>query len=216
MDPQVSTSFIPKKNLDNGVSRAHNAAGATGLVLLISILIFVASLVAAGGVFLYKGILAQSISGMSEMLKKNEDAYDFPLIQEFMRTDARIREAQTLLSKHIAPSAIFSFLSMQTLKKVQFVSFDYSLKADGTINLELKGIADSFSTIALQSDQFGANKLLKDVVFSGVSADPQSSKVAFSVSANMVPSVILYSSVLAASAGGAPAETAPAESATPQ
>lgn len=203
MDPQVSTSFIPKKNLDNGASRSRGGASATGLVLLIAILIFITSLVAAGAVFLYKGYLNTSILSMSTMLKTNEDAYDFPLIQEFMRTDSRIKEAQTLLNKHVAPSAIFAFLSMQTLEKVQLTSFDYVLKSDGTISLVVKGIADSFSTIALQSDQLGASKLLKDVVFSEVGAD-NTGKVGFSVSATMQPSIILYSNVLsAAPLGGA-------------
>lgn len=196
MDPQVSTSFIPKKNLET-VSARPGGAG-TGLVLLVAILIFIASLIAAGAVFAYEQLLTQSIASKAQSLSLNEKAYDPGVIDELSRVDDRIAQAQMLLKKHIAPSAIFAFLSQQTLEKVQFVSFGYDSNADGSAKLTLGGLADSFSTVALQSDQFGASKILKDVVFSGVSVDQTSGKVSFSVSATIDPSLILYSNALSA------------------
>lgn len=198
MDPQVSTSFIPKKNFDTGSSRSGGSGGA-GLIVLLAILIFVASLVAAGGIFAYQKLLTQSIANKSASLKANEDAYNLVVIQELVRADSRINEADVLLNKHVAPSEIFSFLSLQTLEKVQFTSFDYSLKPDGTTEIALHGLADSFSTIALQSDQFGASKILKDVVFSDVNLDSDKGKVTFSVTATVAPSLILYTNALSAS-----------------
>ena len=163
---------------------------------MLAILIFVASLVAAGGIFAYQKLLTQSIASKSASLKANEDAYNLTVIQELIRADSRINEAGVLLNKHIAPSEIFAFLSMQTLEKVQFDSFEYSLKQDGTTDISLGGLADSFSTIALQSDQFGASKILRDVVFSDVNLDPDKGKVTFSVSATVAPSLILYTNAL--------------------
>ncbi len=199
MDPQVSSSFIPKKNLESAVTRPSGRS--TGLLLLLAILIFVASLVAAGGVFAYKGLLKQSIASKSNSLSLNQKAYDPGVIQELTRVDTRINEANTLLDKHIAPSAIFGFLSQQTLEKVQFVNFNYEggTGIDGSSKISLNGLADSFSTVALQSDQFGASKILKDVVFSGVTVDATTGKVSFSVSASIVPSLTLYTNVLSAS-----------------
>ena len=212
MDPQVSTSFIPKKQFDGGSNRSRGLVGVGGLVLLIAILIFIAALVAAGGVFTYKKLLTQSIASMSASLALNEKAYDPGVIQELSRSDARINEAQGLLGKHLAPSAIFAYLGMQTLERVQFTTFSYSLKQDGSADIALGGVADSFSTVALQSDQFSASKVLKDVVFSGVNIDSATGQVAFSVSANLAASVINYAKTLnAGSASGA--DTA---SSTPQ
>ena len=196
MDPQVSTSFIPKKNLET-VSARPSGRG-TGLILLIAILIFVASLVAAGGVFAYKQLLTQSIASKSASLALNEKAYDPGVIDELGRVDTRIAQAKNLLHAHVAPSAIFSFLGQQTLEKVQFLTYDYSLQPDGSAKISLTGLADSFSTVALQSDQFGASKILKEVVFSGVSVDTATSKVTFAVSAIVDPSLILYSNAIIA------------------
>ncbi len=196
MDPQVSPSFIPKKNLET-ISARPSGRG-TGLVLLIAILIFLASLIAAGAVFAYEKLLAQSISSKSASLALNEKAYDPAVIQELSRVDTRISQAKDLLSKHVAPSAIFGFLSQQTLEKVQFTSFGYTLGADGSGKISLKGIADSFSTVALQSDQLGASKILKDVEFSGVSVDSTTGKVGFSVAATIDSSLINYGNALSA------------------
>jgi len=194
MDPQVSNSFIPKKNLETAAARP--AGKGTGLLLLLAVLIFVASLVAAGSVFAYQGLLKQSISSKSASLKLNEKAYDPGVIQELIRVDSRLNEAKSLLEKHIAPSAIFAFLAQQTLEKVQFTNFSYSVSADGSSKIGLNGLADSFSTVALQSDQFGASKILKNVVFSGVTVDAASGKVGFSVSADVASSLTLYSNAL--------------------
>lgn len=194
MDPQVSNSFIPKKNLETASARP--AGKGTGLLLLLAVLIFVASLVAAGSVFAYQGLLKQSIANKSASLKLNEKAYDPGVIQELIRVDTRLNEAKSLLDKHIAPSAIFAFLAQQTLEKVQFVNFSYNVSQDGSSKITLNGLADSFSTVALQSDQLGASKILKNVVFSGVTVDAASGKVGFSVSADVASSLTLYSNAL--------------------
>lgn len=198
MDPQVSTSFIPKKNLESASAASQGLGKGTGLVLLVAALIFITSLVAAGGVFLYENLLKQSIISKSESLKLNEKAYDPGVIQELSRADLRINEAKKLLEKHVAPSPIFSFLGQQTLEKVQFVEFSLSIEGSGENKLSLKGIADSFSTVALQSRQFGASKTLKDVVFSGVGGDASTGKISFIVSATVDPTLTLYSNALIA------------------
>jgi hypothetical protein len=197
MDPTASNSFIPKKNLEGGYAR-RGRGGATGLVLLVAILFFIASLVAAGGVFLYKGILTASIKNKAASLELNEKAYDPDVIKELLRIDDRINQAQKLLAAHIAPSAIFAFLSQQTLQNVQLTKFVYEMK-DGAPHLTIDGVADSFSSVALQSDQFAASKTLKDIVFSGVDVSAETKKVGFTVNASIVPSLIQYASVLSAS-----------------
>ena len=211
MDPQVSSSFIPKKTMESAVTRPSGRS--TGLLLLLAVLIFVASLVAAGGVFAYKGLLKQSIASKSNSLTLNQKAYDPGVIQELTRVDTRINEANILLDKHIAPSAIFGFLSQQTLEKVQFVNFTYDAGGtDGSSKISLNGLADSFSTVALQSDQFGASKALKDIIFSGVNSDT-TGKINFSVSATIVPSLISYSNALSATPA-TPIEVPPASTAS--
>ena len=193
MDPQAGTSFIPKKPLDTGISRG----GAFGLFFLIALLLFIASLMAAGGAYLYQQYLNQSIASKSDSLARAEGAYDPAVIKDLLRLDARIGQAQTLMQKHVAASAIFAFLSTQTLEKVAFSSFDYSVESDGSASITMSGVADSFSTVALQSDQFGNSKLLSDVVFSGITVDPNTGRIHFSVAATVDPSLINYANSLA-------------------
>jgi hypothetical protein len=212
MDPQVSPSFIPKKSLET-VSARPSGKG-TGLFLLIAILIFMASVIAAGAVFAYEKLLTQSITSKSNSLSLNQKAYDPGVIQELSRMDSRINEAKKLLASHIAPSAIFAFLSQQTLEKVQFNAYDYALSPDGSAKITLSGIADSFSTVALQSDQFGASKILKEVVFSGVTVDATSGKVNFSVNAVIDPSLIVYSNAITANPATPIEDTAPVQTST--
>ena len=197
MDPQVQASFIPKKSLD--VSAAPHGGGFSGLVFLISLLIFISSLVAAGAAFAYTQYLHNAIASKSKSLALDEGAYDPGTIQDLVRLDSRLTQAKILLDKHVAVTGIFAFLATQTLPNVSFGSFDYALGNDGSAKITLTGTADSFSTVALQSDQFGGNKLLKDVVFSGITADA-TGRVSFSVSATVDPSVLSYSASLGQSA----------------
>ena len=189
MPPQAPTSFIPKKPLDSGMT--YRESGGLGFLFFISLFIFIASLVAAGGVFAYQNFLASSVASKSSSLQKAEGAFDPSTINDLVRLDSRINNAETLLQNHVAASAVFAFLSQQTLQNVQFTSFDYELQSDNSANITLAGQADSFSTVALQSDQFGASSLLKNVVFSDVKTGTGGT-VSFSVSATVVPALINY------------------------
>ena len=196
MDPQAQTSFIPKKPLDTGMRRG--GGGTYGLFFLIALLIFIASLIAAGGAFLYQQYLQQELASKMDSLKKTEDAYDPAVIQDLLRLDDRINNAEMLLNKHVAISSIFAFIGTQTLKNVYFTTFNYQLNPDGSANISLNGVADSFATVALQSDQMGSAKLLKNVVFSGIGGS-QGGTIAFSLAATVDASVINYRNVLSGS-----------------
>ncbi len=189
MPPQVPTSFIPKKPLDTG--NAYHESGGVGFFFFIALFIFIASLVAGGGVFAYQGFLTSSIASKSASLQAAEGAFDLATVQDLIRLDSRINNANVLLSSHVAPSGIFNFLSQQTLANVQFTDFQYALQSDGTASIIMAGVADSFSSVALQSDQFGASKLLKDVVFFDIKVGTNGT-VSFSVAATIDPSLINY------------------------
>lgn len=206
MDPQVSSSFIPKKPL---VVERRSAGGVGGLLVFITILVFIASGVAAGAVFAYDQYLNSSLASKGESLKRAEGAYDPGVIQNLIRLDTRITESGKILNKHISPSAIFAFLSNETLERVQLTSFDYTRASDGTVSINLDGQADSFSTLALQSDQFGSNTMLKDVIFSNIDIEPKTGKVNFSVKAGVDSGALLYSKSLTPSAA---APSTPVES----
>jgi hypothetical protein len=199
MDSQIPSSFIPKKPLNTPTNRKGGTAMGM-FIFLISMLVFVASIVSAAGAFAYQGFLTSSLAQKTDTLQKAEAAFDPSAIQDLVRLDSRINNAEALMQKHISALAIFNFLAGQTLVNVQFTTFTYELQPDNSANITLGGLADGFSTVALQSDQLGASKVLKDVVFSGIVVDP-TGKVAFNVKATIDSSLINYAKSLTAGAG---------------
>lgn len=191
MDPQASASFIPKKPLTS----ESRSGGGGGLLTILALLLFLISMVAGGATFLYEQYLKTSITAKADSLKRAEGAYDPGVIQDLTRLDARIREARLLMEKHVAPTAFFTFLSGATLENVQFTSFTYVLEPDGAALITLDGVARSFSAVALQSDNFGASRALRNVVFSDISVDEEGG-VTFAVSATVDPALLLYSKTL--------------------
>jgi hypothetical protein len=95
----------------------------------------------------------------------------------------------------VAPSAIFFFLSSNTLERVRFTSFDYTVGESGGASIQLDGVTDDFATIALQSDQFGASKVLRNIIFSDIAVEPEGG-VTFALSATVDPTLLLYSNNL--------------------
>ncbi len=187
MDPNVQGSFIPKQALN----RAQSRGGGLGLFFLASILVFVMSLIAAGGAFAYQGVLNKQIADKDVSLQKAEGAFDATAIDDLLRMDTRLTQAKLLLDKHVSTSGIFTLLSQITLEKVQILGMNLTMNTDGSGKLSANGVGDSFSTVALQSDAFGSSKFLRDVIFSGVSVG-EGGKVSFNVSATVDPSVLLY------------------------
>ena len=204
MDPQAQASFIPKKSLDVSV---NNRGSGVGLVFLIALLIFVASIVAAGAAFAYTQYLTNAITSKSKSLALAEGAYDPGSIQDLARLDIRLTQAKILLDKHVAATGVFAFLATQTLNTVSFSNFSYELNTDGSAKITMQGTADSFATVALQSDQFDGNRLFSDVIFSGITADA-TGRINFSVSATVDASVLSYSASLANGAVPVPASAA--------
>lgn len=199
MDPVAQGSFIPKQSL-----AAAGRSSGVGLFLLLALLVFVMSLLAAGGSFAYEQFLNKRIADKDAQLRLAEGAFNATTIQDLVRMDQRLTQAQTLLGKHVAPSALFYFLSTITLERVQLTSMDLVVQPDGSADITLSGSADSFSTVALQSDKIGGSKLLRDVIFSGINVT-ESGRVNFAVNASADASLISYTKNLQQSAATTPA-----------
>ena len=191
MDPTPQSSFIPKQPLN-----APSHSGIFGwLLFIIAFGVFVVSLAAAGGVLAYGNILQGQLADKDKSLRADQNAFDPKTIEEYVRLDTRMVQARALISRHVDPLPVFDFLSTIALQKVQFTSFDFTLQSDGSGKISLSGVGDSFSTIALQSDAFGATRDLKDVIFSGVNIGAVGA-VTFSVDATIDKSRILFSNTL--------------------
>lgn len=186
-EQQFRTSFIPKKP---AAPITRRRGPSVSIFMLIGVLAFLTASALAVGVFFYREYIQSNIVAKAEALEKAREAFDEPLIRELQRLDARIDSANDILDRHIALSAFFDVLEATTLKTVQFRTFSFR-RSDGGLSITMEGVARSFSSVALQSDLFGANRSLQGPLFSNLNIDAEGNAT-FSFQATLDPSLVSY------------------------
>jgi len=191
MEGNLQTSFIPKKSASQ-----VGVASKTGvnLVTLFAVIVFLVSIALAGTVFIYESYLTNTIAGMKNSFKLNEQAFNPDSITAYSTLNARINVATALLQTHVAVSTLFNILEQATLKSVRFTNFSYTYINNNHITLSMKGQATSYNAVAKQSDVFSTdpiNKYIHNAIFANLDLD-QSGNVVFSMDADVDPQQILY------------------------
>ncbi len=212
MDTSIPGSFIPHDTSDVGRSDYRSQSGLADLLLLISIVLFVASAALAGGVFLYGQYLDTANASKVQQLERAKAAFEPSLISQLMRLNDRMASADSILGNHFAPSMFFDALQAATLSTVSFSSLDLQAVDAHGISIKMAGVAKSVNSIALQADLFSKNGVIKDPIFSGI--DREQDGVHFQLTAEVDSKAIAFSRFLNGSAQAAGAAT-PAASQTP-
>lgn len=198
MDPTFqTTSFIPKRPLNESKPVAPRSTS-SGFFLLIGIVIFVLSLLASVGVFFYKKSIENKIVANKETLAKAKDAFEPDTIALYKRFDKRLISADEILKNHITVSPILRELNALTLKKVQFTKFKDKVTTVGksvSVEVEMQGKGDSFSTLAIQSDKLTQSRYILNPVFSNLSVDTKGS-VLFDLKFGIDSSLILFTQLV--------------------
>ena len=186
MAEQFQTSFIPKKVVEQKSSHVSMV----GIFLTISIVLLVISLASVGGVLLYEKYLTSALASKKEDLQQQREAFAPELIRDMERLDRKLALSQKLLKGHVSVTGIFELLQDLTLKTVRFTNLSYSQNEEG-ITITLKGEGQSFTSVALQSDEFGKSSFLSEAVFSSFQLNERGN-VNFSVTAMVNPSVVSF------------------------
>mgnify|MGYP001601291959 CR=1 FL=1 len=187
------TSFIPKKPLAE--ERVQVKTRSFGLLSLISTIIFFATLVTAGGIYVYKSSLASQVTELSASLDRARSAFEPSLVETLQTLDKRFTASKEVLANHSTLSPVFTSLEDLTLKSVRFTKFTYEIPADtGVLTVKMTGSARSYTSIALQSDMLGRNKYFKDVVFSNLQLDA-AGNVGFDLEFSIDPAFLNYKNV---------------------
>jgi hypothetical protein len=194
MDQNFQTSFIPKKPI---VKESAKPARAVSFFLIASIFVLFAALLATGGLFFYKGIVAKSITDMQTTLQLAQNRFEPAKIAELQLLDKRLRASSQILSKHITIIPVFSALEQLTEKTVRYTKFSYDIGTDKNpaINIRMSGIAIGYRAIALQSDLYAKNKNLIDPVFSNLTLD-NTGNVVFDLDFSVDPAFVNYKQAL--------------------
>ncbi len=172
MDTPTQSSFIPHDAASpSSSSRSRSQGGLSDLILLLTIVIFVASIALGGAVFLYNEYLRTSAASKLEQLQRAKDAFEPSLIHTLTRLDDRMQVANELLATHLAPTAFFSILQQATLTTIQFKNLDMHAVDPQRIEIKMSGVAQSVNSIALQADLFSKNGSITNPIFSDINRE---------------------------------------------
>lgn len=189
MDIKLNPSFIPKDTLREAA--APRRQGGLGLFFLISLIIFLGSILASLGVFLYGEYVTRSLESKKVSLERARAAFEPALIEELSRLNLRMQKTKEILAGHSALTSFFDLLADTTLTRVRFKSFEYTFAGAGKAVIAMKGEARSFGDIALQSDAFAKTKQIREPAFSSLNLD-QGGNVIFDFTASLDDSLLSY------------------------
>jgi hypothetical protein len=185
MDPKFQTSFIPKKMpmIGSSVPTAPKGGSGTSIFMILAVLVFIISLAAAGGSYLYRDSVTAKQIVLKKQLSDRENQFNISLIEQLKATNVKIDAAKQLLTNHVAFSQIFAIISQLTIENVRFMSLDVGAPADigatDGVKISMHGYGTSFTAVAFQSDVLGKLQ--------------QYGTVSFGFTATVKPSSLLYS-----------------------
>ena len=182
METDFRTTFIPKKPMipQSAPSQAPVSRPA-GIVFVISVIIFVVSLIIAGSVYGYKSYLNKEVADLAIQLDRVQKTLDPNTIKEFTVMDKRLRNSETLLNQHYVMYPLFEVLRTTTLPAVRYTKLDLAYNETGDLVATLSGESDGYRSIALQSQALAQNADLKNTIFSNFVVTPKG-RVSFDVS----------------------------------
>jgi len=167
MDRGINASFIPKGDIKSKQKKAR-APLAANLFLLIAIIVFLTSLLASLGVYLWLQQLESANSAALQQLNDNRDNFGLSTVEEFINVNNRIKAASFILDNHVNISEVFDILEENTLSEVYLA--DFSFATDGPeVVVSSRGFAPTYAHVALQADQYGRDgSQMKDLLLTGV------------------------------------------------
>lgn len=197
MEQNFQTSFIPKKPIMTEEQPASSGKKPVGLLTLISIFIFLAVVLATGGLYLYKNMLQKNITEMDANLALAKERFEPAKINQLQVLGKRLSAANQILSKHIAISPIFESLQESTMKTIRYTDFNYEFSNDKSsrIIVTMSGQAIGYRSIALQADLLAENKNIVDPTFSNLTLD-EKGNVLFDLEFSVDPSFVDYRQML--------------------
>lgn len=154
MDRETNIAFIPKAPLTTSDMKRRPAS----IFFVITLIIFIASVGATTGLFLYKNTLQKSLREKNaEIISLRSDyeasAADQDIVHQAEELGLQLNTVKGILDKHISLIPLFDFLSEHTLKDVQFNSFAFDRDAKDGPTVVLGGLATSYMSVALEREE---------------------------------------------------------------
>ena len=192
MENSFQTSFIPKKPIIESGAVSRNRSSSVSLFSVLSVIILIITVGAAGGLFFYNKYLSNQIDLLSASIVKAQGNFDQDTITELGLYNKRYSAASSVLNGHIILSPIFKLIASVTIPTVQYTRFNENT-GDNTVDVRMSGIARDYRSVALQADVFNSEKarFFKNVVFSNINRD-KSGSVFFDIAFSIDKSILSY------------------------
>lgn len=193
MENSFQTSFIPKKPIVFASANNGREKQPINIFSIITIFLLVVSVLASVGLFVYRIYLEKQKETLSSSLLVNSGTFEKNTIMELELFNKRTDSAKQVFDNHIVLSPLFTLLGDITIPQIQYLNFDEKVDEKGIVSVTIKGLANDYKAIALQSDSFNSEKgrSLKNVLFSNLSRDKKNN-VGFDLSFDIDPNLISY------------------------
>lgn len=202
MPPKFQSSFIPSKPVGGSAAAAPSFAPHANvipqaapvrhhdIVSFAARLIFTLSLIAAAAAVGYKFYLNYSIAQMGRELETLRSQIATSQTNEIIRLNSRITTTEMLVQNHKVLTPVFAFLESSTPQSVSLREFNFATTDKGP-QVVIKGLAKSYSSLALEAATIGKNASFKNPQFSDIQLD-QNGNVAFTMMATLSPDLLSY------------------------
>lgn len=160
MEPQFNTSFIPKKSLQADVS----GGGSSGKIVgrrdvygpgfYLALLIFIASVLAAAGIFGYTTIIQNTVDKKITTLENQKKLFSEENIAMLVRAESHINNARKILNSHVAVTEFFKELERITLRRVQYMELIFTAVPGTDSRFSVTGFSENFQNVALQTTEY--------------------------------------------------------------
>lgn len=206
LSPSIPTSFVPKQP----VAPLREKKGGWNVFWLAAAVLFLASVIGAGGVFAFKQYLVGVKDAKLAELQAADEKIRASTVTEFVRLRDRFDAAHGILENHIMFSHFLEVLEARTIQNVRFSSLKFNLLPDGTYEIGMEGVARTFNALAAQSSLFNEEQYFKRAIFSDIAVNANNT-VNFTLSALLDPALLAMTeddALLPAGTVPAPAEAA--------
>jgi hypothetical protein len=164
-----NASFIPKQGPVRKVRQT--ASRQVHFLTIVSYVLFVSTLVASGGVFLYNRHLESRLASEVEKLDATTGGFsdaDMNTVREF---NIRLHQAQSRLDKSISLVTVLGALEEVTLKAAQITELTIKREGDVQVAVDAKVNTDSFDSSLFQRGVYERNSVTKDVKISDLTLE---------------------------------------------
>ncbi len=195
------TSFVPQQPLlkVEGVSRPREPLN---LSLIISLLIFFATLSVCGGAYFYKDSVDRQVEEKGKELLSAERLFEVDKINTYKTLQTTLGTAKSLADEHTIFSLIFDLLEARAASNIGLTALGFAMDGERT-TLSLTGQAPTYVAAYFQVQKWReAKPMVESAEVTSLFLDELSGIVSFTVKVTLDPKTLGYARMLAASSAG--------------